>query len=83
MPRATERRLCDGGDDTPMTRTLPRQRGQVLMSIANTRRRRCIQLIAVVGLASRMSSPGCAVGAGLATMWSRCICRRRAGLSRV
>ena len=59
-----QRRLCDGGDDTHFA---PAARTGADVD-RDTRRRRCIQLIAVLGLASRMSSPGCAVGAGLATM---------------
>ncbi|MFT5450437.1 MAG: NAD/NADP transhydrogenase alpha subunit [Gammaproteobacteria bacterium] len=48
--------ISDGCVMAAMTRTVPPQRGQVLMSIANTRRRRCIQLMALMGAVGVASS---------------------------
>ncbi len=46
-----------GSVTTAMTRTGPAQRGQYLKSIANTRRRRCIQVMGAVGSDSLACSP--------------------------
>ena len=59
-----------------MTRTCPPQRGHLLRSIANTRRSRCIQLIAardLAGGASSCSSTHGVVGDTEAMMWRRCL----------
>ena len=66
--------MSAGSVTAAMTRTGPAQRGQYLKSIANTRRRRCIQVMGAVGSDSLGCSPWPGAGGEdwLSTMRWRC-----------
>ena len=60
--------MTSGSSMQAMTLSLPPHLGQVSMSMAKTRLRRCIHVMGAIGL-----SGACALGSRLGTMCSRCL----------